>query len=262
MADHSDPGLDQRLASLDPLHDPVRRSLYLYVAAQPHEVSRDEAAGAVKIQRSLAAFHLDRLAEAGLVEVSYRRLSGRQGPGAGRPAKLYRRSTTGQEVSLPPKDYALAAELLAQAVESQQRPGLRSGLHEVARRFGQELGRKVRDRLGRRASLKRQIEALGQALGAQGYQPYLDDKELRLRNCPFHALAEAHRELVCGMNLALIEGVVAGMEAEHLVARLQRRPDQCCVAIGPAGHTGGEAREARGSSAQRRRSKGGRYESS
>src|SRR5260221_9275138 len=94
------------------LQDPARRSLYAYVVAQGREVSRNEAAEAVGLQRTLAAFHLDRLATAGLLDVAYRRLSNRSGPGAGRPAKVYRRSSAEHAVVLPPRDYASAASIL------------------------------------------------------------------------------------------------------------------------------------------------------
>src|SRR5580700_11137964 len=100
------------------LNDPVRRRLYDYIAMQPHGVSRSEAAAAAGIQRTLAAFHLDRLAEAGLVDVTFRRLAGQAGPGAGRPAKLYRRAAAEHEVSVPPRDYRGAAELLVEDADT------------------------------------------------------------------------------------------------------------------------------------------------
>src|SRR5258707_10767985 len=99
------------------LQDPARRSLYEFVVAAGREVSRNEAAQAVGLQRTLAAFHLDRLASTGLLEVAYRRLGARSGPGAGRPAKLYRRAATERTVSVPPRDYARAAQVLAEAIE-------------------------------------------------------------------------------------------------------------------------------------------------
>ena len=99
------------------LDDPVRHRLYDYVTAQDHGVSRSEAAGAVGIQRTLAAFHLDRLVETGLLDVTFRRPAGRAGPGAGRPAKLYRRGAAEHQVSVPPRDYRGAAELLAEVVD-------------------------------------------------------------------------------------------------------------------------------------------------
>ena len=87
------PDLAERLADMGPLADPLRRSLYLFVAAQGHEVSRDEAAAGTGISRSVAAFHLDKLVDGGLLEASFRRLGGRTGSGAGRSSKLYRRSS-------------------------------------------------------------------------------------------------------------------------------------------------------------------------
>ncbi|MDQ4069440.1 MAG: helix-turn-helix domain-containing protein, partial [Actinomycetota bacterium] len=109
--------LDRDLGAIASLQEPVRRALYRYVVAQRGEVSRDQAAEGVGVQRNLAAFHLDKLVEAGLLEATFRRLTGRTGPGAGRPAKLYRRSPSDHAVTLPPRQYELAAELLAEAVE-------------------------------------------------------------------------------------------------------------------------------------------------
>lgn len=233
MEDHRDPTDHDDLAAVATLHDPRRRALYGYVAAQPHEVSRDEAANALGVPRPVAAFHLDRLVEAGLLEVSYRRLSGRRGPGAGRPSKLYRRSSRPREVSLPPRDYQLAAELFADALDDPAAEDARTSLSRLARRAGQSAGEAVGAGLGRRASRKRRLEAVQQALGDQGYQPYREGHEVRVRNCPFHALAAAHRELVCGMNVALVGGVVEGAGAEGIEARFDPRPGQCCVAVSP-----------------------------
>ncbi|MFC7642835.1 helix-turn-helix domain-containing protein [Streptosporangium lutulentum] len=77
------------------LQDPVRRAVYDYVAAQGREVGRNEAAEAVGVQRTLAAFHLDKLVEAGLLEANFRRLTEKTGPGSGRR----RRSTAGRRGS-------------------------------------------------------------------------------------------------------------------------------------------------------------------
>lgn len=130
----SAPSFDDRVGAVALLSESVRRSLYLHVASCDHGVSRDEAARAVGIARSLAAFHPDKLVERGLLEVTYRRLTGRSGPGSGRPAKLYRRSGRQHEVSLPPRQYELAARLLAEGLEG-PRPGHRSGAG-AAREFG------------------------------------------------------------------------------------------------------------------------------
>lgn len=225
------PSLEDRLALLGPLADPARRSLYLYVTAQPGDVSRDEAAAATGLQRTTAAFHLDKLAEAGLLETRYRRLSGRRGPGAGRPNKLYRRSSRDHELSLPPRNYGLAAELLVEALEGAS-PAVQASLTRVARRHGEALGRQIRAQLGSRAGKERTLAAVAPALERFGYQPHRQGDDLRLTNCPFHALTDEHRELVCAMNLSLLGGVVEGMGVQGLEARPEPSPEGCCVTVG------------------------------
>ena len=223
--------LDERLSAIGSLQDPVRRSLYQYVISQQGEVGREEAAAAVGIQRQLAAFHLDKLAEAGLLDTSYRRLGGRTGPGAGRPAKVYRRSSSEHVVSLPPRHYDLAADLLAGAVEEADNPSARAALKNVARRFGRRVGEELRSHLGSRAGRERRFAELSAALNRYGYEPRRDGRALRLTNCPFHALAEGHRDLVCGMNLDLVNGVLEGMGSADLEPCLDRRPGECCVTV-------------------------------
>lgn len=198
------------------LQDPVRRRLYDYVAAQDHEVSRNEAAEGAGIQRTLAAFHLDKLVDAGLLETESRRLSGRSGPGAGRPAKLYRRSGVEHQFSVPARDYRTAADLLAEVAEVAR---LDTELQAAARREGRAAG-PVED-----------LDAAKALLAARGYEPRTDADGgvLRMANCPFHVLSERHPALVCGMNLALLEGLVEG--AEGLQARMDPRPGLCCVVV-------------------------------
>jgi predicted ArsR family transcriptional regulator len=202
------------------LQDPARRALYEYVVGQGREVSRNEAAEAVGVQRTLAAFHLDRLARAGLLDVGYRRLAERSGPGAGRPAKLYRRAEVEHSVSLPPREYARAAEVFAEAVE---RSGAEPALYEVARERGAREGRSL-------AEAREGWDGLVRSLRERGYEPYAEAGVLRLRNCPFHALAQEFPVQACGMNLALLEGLLAGAGVAAEV-RMDPRPGECCVSI-------------------------------
>ena len=206
------------------LDDPVRHRLYDYVTAQDHGVSRSEAAEAVGIQRTLAAFHLDRLVETGLLDVTFRRPAGRAGPGAGRPAKLYRRGAAEHQVSVPPRDYRGAAELLAEVVDV---TGAEPELQRSARSRGAAAGRAAR----RQAPHAPAGDLVTGALSAQGYQPYQEGAEVRLRNCPFHVLASRYPPLICGMNLALVEGLLEGAAVTSLQARLDPRPEECCVAL-------------------------------
>lgn len=195
------------------LQDPVRRRLYEFVVGQGRAVGRAEAAEAAGVQRTLAAFHLDKLIEAGLLEAVFRRPPGRTGPGAGRPAKLYQRTRAEYAVSLPSRDYRTAAELLAEVAEAL---GADAELNAVARRHGSAI--QAREDGG---TLDR--------LRERGYEPYRDGEVVRMRNCPFHALATAFPPLVCGMNLALMEGLLA--EDGDWTARMDSRPGECCVAL-------------------------------
>ncbi|MFG2958730.1 helix-turn-helix transcriptional regulator [Streptomyces sp. NPDC048291] len=216
------------------LQDPVRRRLYEYVAAQGREVGRNEAAEATGVARTLAAHHLDRLAEAGLLDTGSRRLTGRSGPGAGRPAKVYTRARAERAVSLPARDYRTAAELLAEAAEQ---AGLDAGLCVAARRRGEALRGSAAPCGG--------LEEAMETLAARGYEPHLEaavgaegaeegaagaaGAVVRMRNCPFHAVAERFPPLVCGMNLALLEGLL-GTEGP-VRARMAARPGECCVVV-------------------------------
>jgi predicted ArsR family transcriptional regulator len=229
---------DDRVVAVGLLSDRVRRSLYAYVASQEGDVGREEAATAVGIDRSLAAFHLDKLVERGLLDVTFRRLSGRTGPGSGRPSKLYRRSALEHDITLPPRRYELAARLLAEGVEvggGATPPA--DAVDAAARRFGRDLGASIGESLAPGTGPDRRAPVLSEALAAYGYEPFDDAGVLRLRNCPFHALAEQHRGLVCGMNRALLEGVVDGLAAGGLEARREFEPGHCCVtvSIGPEG---------------------------
>jgi predicted ArsR family transcriptional regulator len=209
----------------------MRRRLYRYVAGADGPVGRDEAAAACEVSRSLAAYHLDRLVDDGLLDASFERLTGRSGPGAGRPAKLYRRSPHQFQVSLPPRDYELPARLLARAVQEAATHGdTARALAEVAHRYGVEVGTGVADRCPGRARSER-ARCLRGALEARGYKPYEDGPQLRLHNCPFDALAADHRTLVCGMNLELLRGLLEALGSTGLAPALDPREGDCCVAF-------------------------------
>ena len=207
--------LDSGLAVLATLTDGVRRAAYRAVlAAGAGPVGRDEIAEALGVGRTLAAFHLDKLVDAGLLEVSYARRTGRTGPGAGRPAKLYRASAAEHVVSVPPRDYRTAAELLAESVE---RSGADTALFDVAREHGRRTppGTDVRD-----------------LLTSYGYLPQETPAGILLTNCPFHRLAEQFPPLICGMNLAMITGLLDGAGASaDWVARMEAAPGRCCVVV-------------------------------
>jgi predicted ArsR family transcriptional regulator len=211
------------------LDEPARSRLYDFVCEHDGPVGRDQAAAATRMSRGLAAFHLDRLAEVGLLDVEFRRLTGRTGPGAGRPAKLYRRSERRLSVTLPQSRYNLAGDLLASALE-QQRPedSAEQAVRRVAGKAGREFGRKRSGSHGGTATLTMVLDDLG-------YGPQETGGAVRLRNCPFHALAQGHAKLVCSMNQAFLKGVLAGLSSTHLTANLDPAPGHCCVTIASRG---------------------------
>jgi predicted ArsR family transcriptional regulator len=213
--------LDDDVPALAVLDDAVRRALYRHVVAQVEPVSRDAAGAAVGISRSLAAFHLDKLAAAGLLDVEFRRPVGRRGPGAGRPAKLYRRAERQLDVTIPPRRYELAARILAAAVHdaTDGRP-LTESLRDAARQAGASMAHGVRNRT-------RAVDVLS----AFGYEPIADGATLLLRNCPFHALALEHTDLVCGVNADLLTSFCDAVPELGLHAELAPARGRCCVTL-------------------------------
>ncbi|MEP6761528.1 MAG: helix-turn-helix domain-containing protein [Sporichthyaceae bacterium] len=224
----SDDDFAASVSGVSALAEPLRRRLYLYVAAQPDPVGRDQAAAGVGIARHTAKFHLDRLVDDGLLETEFRRLSGRGGPGAGRPAKLYRRAAREVSVSLPERRYDLAGEVLVRAIEEAESEGM--PVLGAVRRVAAVTGRQLAADLGSDSPPKStDADRLAGVLAACGFEPRVDGPRITLANCPFHALARTHTGLVCGMNLALVGGVIDGLGCTGLVAELEPDPGRCCV---------------------------------
>ncbi len=220
-----------RVSAVAALDEPSRRRLYDHVVRQPGPVSRDEAAAALELPRTTAAFHLDRLVDEGLLDVSYERRTGRTGPGAGRPSKLYRRSERQVGVSLPERRYDLAGQLLAAALAEAERSGdsPRAVLDRRAHELGKDLGNTARTADSRRDN----TAAVLRVLEAYGFEPRAEGGDVVLANCPFHALAQEHTELVCGMNLCLLDGLLDGLGRTGLSARLDPTSAHCCVRLEP-----------------------------
>lgn len=221
-----------QVASVGALAEPARRALYLFVAAQADAVSREQAAEGCELPLHTVKFHLDRLVDEGLLEVEFRRLSGRAGPGAGRPSKLYRRSTRPVSVSLPERRYDIAGGVLAAAIDGSLREGVavRDAVAKAAEAEGRRIaGEQPAGSPGSAESPQSELERTADVLGRHGYEPRTTDGEIHLANCPFDSLARDHTALVCGMNLALIGGVLEGLECQALEAVLEPEPGLCCV---------------------------------
>jgi predicted ArsR family transcriptional regulator len=221
---------DEQVGGIAALEHPVSRRVYA-LASESDWIGRDDAAARLGVARSVAAFHLDKLVDAGLLRSRFERTTGRTGPGAGRPAKLYSRSDREIEVSLPPREYALAGEVLAEAVAVASATGrpVADVLADVARTAGERVGA-----VGSARPAFDETQLLD-VLERFGYEPRHLEREIAMANCPFHRLAERQRQLICGMNCSFLSGVLSGVgAAETLTAELSPEPGYCCVRLRPS----------------------------
>jgi predicted ArsR family transcriptional regulator len=233
-------------AYLEVLSEPRRRAIYDAVAAAARPLTRDEVAATCGVTRDLAAFHLDKLHEAGLLKVDFERADGIGGPGSGRPPKRYRLADVEVQIQLPRREYELAARILVTAARaSSPSGGLPPAIRAAARAEGHRLGRMHR-KLSPGAGVAAVVRAARETLTALGYQPIDEPGPMRLANCPFHSLVEADRELVCALNVAFVKGIVTGLEGARtsaakpgpkIEARLAPGVGRCCVVVAPTART-------------------------
>ena len=198
------------------LVDRTRRALYDYVRRQDHPVSREEAADAQRVSRNLAAFHLDKLVDAGLLRARYEAPAG-EPRGRGRAPKVYEATGDGVAVTVPERRYELIAQILADAVDTDPGHARDAAMAGAGRR-------------GRSLAAGHRREDLAGVLAELGFEPERGPGRLLLGNCPFNDLARRHTALVCGLNHAFLAGLVDGLGAPA-VARLAPRPGRCCVEL-------------------------------
>ncbi len=212
------------------LSEPTRRLVYETVRRADGPLSRDDVAARTGVNRRLVSFHLDRLADAGLLDVSFARPTGRTGPGAGRPAKQFTARDADVDITIPPRRYDLAARVLAEAVDTVGAGAdVRAHALGVARAHGHRIG-ELRAPGGRMTSARSVALAIT-TLTDLGYEPERDASQVRLRNCPFDAVVDVAPTLVCEANLRLVDGILDGLGATELQARLVGPCDGCCVAV-------------------------------
>ena len=222
----SDDGFEQRISKVGALTDPIRRALYHFVAYQPGAVSRDQAAAGVDVPRHTAKFHLDKLVDEGLLVTEFKRLTGRTGPGAGRPAKLYRRERKEVNVTLPRRRYDLAGHVLADAA-SRALGGvpMEAALREAADNAAGVVLDSWLPNAGDGASQLRDI------LTKLGYEPRTDHDGVVLGNCPFRQLSDDHEDLICPVNLDFVQALARRLQCDEHPASSTPRGHGCCVRI-------------------------------
>lgn len=216
------------------LEDPMRQRIYTLVRKAHHAVSREDVAEALGISRKLAAFHLDKMEDRGLLKSHYARPPGRSGPGAGRSAKYYEPSDVEIQVSIPERRYDLAGELLLEAVRSHgKNETAADAAFRVARDRGLALGEeKRRTRRLRPLGPERALAVAEEVLDEHGFEPYRDAPGvLALKNCPFHSFAQAAPDLMCRMNQSFIDGLLRGLGNDTVEAELACKAGDCCVTL-------------------------------
>lgn len=223
-------GFAERVSKVGSLTDPIRRALYHFVTHQSGSVSRDQAAAGVDVPRHTAKFHLDKLVDEGLLVTEFKRLSGRTGPGAGRPAKLYRRNRREISVSLPRRRYDLASQVLADAVE-RALDGI--PMPEALVQAADEGARVVVESWP--SSDGPELQRIGELMARLGYEPRIDDVAVVARNCPFEQLSAEHAGLVCPMNAEFVAAAARRLGCDSLEVDGVERGDGCCVRISASG---------------------------
>lgn len=220
------------LAAIAALADPTRHALYRHVVSRTESVGRREAADALRVPQHVARFHLDKLHDVGLLDVEYRRPPGRQGPGAGHPTKRYRRSAAQFSVSIPEDRYDLAGLIMAGALADALAGDLMvlTALERAATEAGKSLGQGARRNIAGRQTRTRLFDAARDVLDGQGFESHREGHDVVLCNCPFRSLASQYPAVICEMNLAFVEGLLAETNTAA-VARLDPAAGRCCVRI-------------------------------
>ena len=227
-------GVDQGAEAVGVLEDELRRQLYRIVRRAGQALSRDDVAGQAGISRRLAAFHLDKLTERGLLRAHYARPPGRSGPGAGRSAKYYEPSDLEVDVSIPQRRYDLAGRLLIRAITSASpHEPASAAAARVAREAGAEVGGRVRqEKRLRHPGAERALTTAAEVLDEHGFEPYRPGPDrVALRNCPFRELAQEAPEVMCRMNEAFVEGLLRGLGNGTIRAARESTPGDCCVTL-------------------------------
>lgn len=219
--------------SVSVLSEDSRRRMFAFIRRARRPVTRDEAAASVGISRKLAAFHLDKLVDAGLLRARYEAPGGTRK--VGRQPKVY--EPTGEQitVNIPDRRHELLADLLLDAVLTEQTGETATqAAMRAARQRGRQVGEAARheSRPGRLGP-ERGLTTCERLLDQYGYEPVRETPtRIRLRNCPFHPLAARAPELVCGMNQAFLSGYLEGLEVNGVRAALAPEPGECCVRLG------------------------------
>jgi predicted ArsR family transcriptional regulator len=200
---------------LDAVADPGLRAALLFARSQAEPITADDAAAALEVHRNVARGRLDRLAAAGLLEVTRERRTGRSGPGAGRPAKVYRVAPELEAIEFPPRHFD---ELVAALVEELPESALRRAGAQFGRQLAMAAGlRPVRDLvrgLGRACAAVRSLGYQASLVSVEGDRAVISTPTCPLR--PLVARRPETAEIDRGMWAGLVERALDGVRAEDV----------------------------------------------
>jgi predicted ArsR family transcriptional regulator len=222
--------MDPAIRAVAALEDQSRRRMYAFIRQARRPVTRDEAAASVGISRKLAAFHLDKLVEAGVLRAHFAPTGGIRK--VGRTPKVYEPSELDIKISIPQRQHDLLADILLDAVLTPD-DDPRAAAVRAAETHGHDLGTAERQhsRPGKLGP-ERALTLASGLLEQHGFEPARETPTcVRLRNCPFHPLAAKAPDLVCGINHAFLTGLLTGLRATAIDAVLDPRAGECCVEL-------------------------------
>lgn len=204
----------ERLGVFKALGDNTRYAIYLEIARSGRPLSTAEIADVLALHPNTVRPHLERMREAGLLEV----VVDNRGT-VGRPQHRYRLAADAPSLGLEPSSFRLLANLLAAAA------AIAAVSSEEAADAGRIHGRASADALGEqfpRTDAHSCVAALTEDLASLGFDPALVDEgttaTIAFTRCPFQELAEAYPELVCHLHRGMVEGFVEVAAGAELVA--------------------------------------------
>jgi predicted ArsR family transcriptional regulator len=196
---------------LEAVGDPELRETLLWARAQARPIDADQLAAAHEIHRNVARSRLERLVTARLLTASFERRTGRTGPGAGRPAKVYAVSPELGAIEFPARRYESLLGLLVAGLPIE---GRADKLREIGIEFGRELARTARLRPAK--TLAAGFDRMCAAVRSLGYQAAVTEVTengavIATPTCPLRPLVRAHPETA-----EIDRGMWAGLAATAL----------------------------------------------
>ena len=203
-----DIGDRSRLDLFKTLGDNTRYAIYLELARSSRPRTTSEIAETIGLHPNTVRPHLERMRDAGLVDVQ---------------------AATRGDIGRPQHRYSLAPDAPSLGLEPPVMPVLARMVLSMAERLGAspaDAAAVGRDEGARRAlpygSAPSTLEAVVSDLDRLGFDPVVSDGDddtaiVAFANCPFGGLAEQHPDLVCSLHRGLIAGFVAGMGDAELV---------------------------------------------